>query len=178
MKCFLYKRPHFKSQCPRIGEIDQWIDFGDRYAILWADDHTPYKHDYNSRMLPIDFIKEEGPARAARNAGGTQGRVYPETGHGSGQDSRIHQSSTRGALVIDSILDQDSDSEYNTVSGNLGRYEETTYQMAPAELDLEGYAVSQNNRRGRGRSSKQQLPQQPQHDSQRGDHQGGHQEGR
>ena len=178
LKCFLCKGPHFKSQCPRIGEIDQWIDFGDRYAILWADDHTPYEHDYNSRMLPIDFIKEEGPARAARNAGGTQGRVYPETGHESGQDSRIHQSSTRGALVIDSISDQDSDSEYDTVSGNLGRYEETTYRVAPAEFDLEGYAASQDNRRSRGRPPKQQLPQQPQHGSQRGDHQGGHQGGR
>ena len=64
------------------------------------------------------------------------------------------------------------------MSGNLGRYEETTYQVAPAEFDLEGYAASQDNRRGRGRPPKQQLPQQPQHGSQRGDHQGGHQGGR
>ena len=170
LKCFLCKGPYFKSQCPRIGEIDQWINFGNRYAILWADDHTPYKYDYNSRILPIDFIKKERPARAARNAGGTQGRVYSKTGHGSGQDSRIYQSSTRGALVIDSISDQDSDSEYNTVSGNLGRYEETTYQVAPAEFDLEGYAASQDNRRGRGRLFKQQLPQQPQYNNQRGNH--------
>ena len=43
-------------------------------------------------MLPIDFIKEKGPARAARNTGGMQGRAYSETGHESGQDFRIYQS--------------------------------------------------------------------------------------
>ena len=56
------------------------------------------------------------------------------------------------------------------MSGNLGRYKETTYQIAPAKFDLEEYAASQNNRRGRGRLFKQQLPQQPQHNNQRNNH--------